>query len=86
MIRTAKREHYNEELFTSKRGDIAATWRVVRQLVPDTNSQDDNCLPIADKVDQLNAYFVNVGKNAFDKSREGIQANYLNQTYTNSHN
>ncbi len=27
MIRTAKRTHYNEE-FTSKRGDIAATWRV----------------------------------------------------------
>ncbi len=84
MIRTAKREHYNKE-FTSKRGDIAATWRVVRQLVPDNNSKDGDCLSIDDKVDQLNTYFANVGKNAFDKSREGIETNYLNQTYTTSH-
>ncbi len=58
----------------------------VSQFAPDSNSKDGDCLPIVDKDDQLNIYFANVGKNAFDKSREGTEANYLNQTSNSSHN
>ncbi len=83
-IRTAKREFYNKE-FISKRGNMAATWRVVRQVQPDGNSKEDDCLPIADKVEQLNTYFANVGKNAFVKSQEGIEAGLINQTHTHRH-
>ncbi len=59
---------------------------MVRQLVPNNNSKNGDCLPIVNKVDQLNTYFANVGKNAFDKSRQGTEANYVNQTYTSSYN
>ncbi len=58
MIRIAKREHYNNE-FINKKGDIAATWRVVHQLVPNSDFKDDACLPIAD-VEQLNTYFAKI--------------------------
>lgn len=59
---------------------------MVRQLVPDSDPKDDACLPIADKVSQFNSYFAKVGKTAFDKSQEGSEANYLNQSYATSGN
>ena len=44
---------------------------MVRQLVPGKPKNND-CLPIAGKIDQLNSYFVNVGKNAFLKSQQDM--------------
>ncbi len=58
---------------------------MVRQFVPNSDFKDDACLPIAD-VDQLNTYFANVGRTAFDKSREGSETEYRNQTYAMSCN
>ena len=70
VISRAKKEYYNTELMDNS-GDVAATWRVVRQLVPGKPKNND-CLPIAGKIDQLNSYFVNVGKNAFLKSQQDM--------------
>ena len=54
-----------------------------------TRSMNSKSLSMASKVDELNEYFVNVGKKAFEKSQQGMGEDSNNeylQTPTISHN
>lgn len=53
-------EFFNNE-FVESNGDTATTWQVIHKL--DLNkSMDSSCLSMANNVEELNNYFVNVGK------------------------
>ena len=86
MIHAARIEFHNNE-FIENNGDIAATWRVIHKLGL-SKSMNSKSLSMASKVDELNEYFVNVGKKAFEKSQQGMGEDTNNiylQTTTISH-
>ncbi len=85
IIHAARTDFYNNK-FIESNGDTAATWRVIRKLNLN-KSKDSICSSMTNKVDDLNDYFVNVGKKAFEKSQQGMtEANDAPQFQTTCHN
>ena len=77
MIHAARIAFHNNA-FIENNGDVAATWRAVNKL-GFAKSKDSMCLSMANKVDELNEYFVDVGRRAFEKSQQGTSGDASNE-------
>ncbi|KAK7074895.1 hypothetical protein SK128_017816, partial [Halocaridina rubra] len=60
--------------------DTAATWKVIRSMIPNeksTSESYENIKELKDKADYFNNYFANVGKNTYEKTQENINSTLL---------
>lgn len=71
-LRQCKSQYYNGKLLEN-RGNTAATWRILKELVPNKNNKD--CVTpideggIENKVEVFNDFFANVGKQTFEDTQ-----------------
>ena len=74
LIKKCKTDYFKDK-FNNCEGDIAATWKVVNDLIPKAKS--DKHLPNFEddlkKAEEFNDFFVNMGKNAYENSQENIE-------------
>ncbi|KAK7073285.1 hypothetical protein SK128_002766 [Halocaridina rubra] len=70
--------------------DTAATWKVIRSMIPNeksTSESYENITELKDKAENFNNYFANVGKNTYEKTQENINSvnmsNCLNDNSSN---
>ncbi len=72
MIRNAEQAFYHEQ-FRNCRGNSAATWKLIRNMIPNikltTNNNTESELEQAEK---FNDHFVNVGKLAFERTQNEL--------------
>lgn len=68
---TKQKAEYHNKKFEENKGNSAAMWDVLRQLVPGTkrNSSLTNNDDTNSKAEDFNNFFTNVGKNMFEKSQ-----------------
>ncbi len=77
LIRQSKTEHYHNQFYACK-GNTAATWRVIKNIVPGKNEKsiNHNFENKEEKAEEFNNFFANIGKKTFKKT----QHNLHNQT------
>ncbi len=70
LISSRKRQYYLENLNIC-RGNTAATWKVIRNIVPNTKSNSISHTPgdALRKAEELNAFFANVGKTTYEETQ-----------------
>ena len=77
-LKRAKSNYYNSK-FQENLGNSSATWKLVRELIPNTTTKthtsDENS---KEKLENFNTFFANVGKNIFEKSQQ--YTNNMSQT------
>ena len=88
LIHTGKNEYFKNKFYECK-GNSRATWQVVKNLVPKVKSNSGG--PIyendAEKAEEFNKFFANVGRESFEKSQENIaDASGLIQTLNDNSN
>ena len=77
-LRNAEQEYYREQ-FHSNRGNSAATWKIIKNIVPNKKSTNNNNFESEnelERAEEFNELFVNVGKRTFEKTQN-------NQNITN---
>ncbi len=67
----AKKEYYNRELNSSK-GNTAAVWRLIREIVPSTKKTSSGSNIDKNKIEEFNHFFASVGREAFEDSPKNI--------------
>ena len=75
LIEKNKKEYYKNQ-FQGSKDNIAATWKIIRNMLPNDkeNSEraDNNDLKV--KVEEFNEFFANIGKKTYEKTQEGAVA------------
>ncbi len=73
LIRHSKTEHYHNQ-FNACKGNTAATWKGIRDIVPGKNEKsiNHNFENKEEKAEKLNNFFANVGKNTFEKTQHNL--------------
>ena len=73
LMYKTKTEYYKKQ-FHNCRGNTAATWKAVRNLVPKNKGKNNvhSCNELNQKVDDFNKFFSSIGKIAYEKSQEGL--------------
>ncbi len=71
MMSAARKEYYNRELNSTK-GNTAAVWRLIREIVPSINKTSNGCNTENNKIEEFNHFFANVGREAFEDSPQNI--------------
>ncbi len=71
MMSAAKKEYYNKEFHSSK-GNTAAVWRLIREVVPSTKKTTNGNNIESSKIEEFNHFFANVGREAFENSQKSI--------------
>ncbi len=71
MMSAARKEYYNKELHSSK-GNTAAVWRLIREVVPNTKKTCNGNNTDSNKIEEFNHFFANVGRKAFEDSPKSI--------------
>ena len=88
LINKQRKQHYLNRLKESK-GNIAATWRIVGDIVPSKKnvSEINFCDNAEQKAEEFNCFFANVGKSAYEETQvELSNENYNNVTNNNTNN
>ena len=70
LIQNAERCYYRNELENCK-GNISATWRLIKNIVPSKKSTRNSCTHgnDQDKANELNEHFVNVGRQTYERTQ-----------------
>ncbi len=72
MLRNAERAFYREQ-FHSCRGNTAATWKLLRNMIPNKKlTSNNNIESELEQAEKFNDLFVNVGKLAFEKTQNEL--------------
>lgn len=82
LITSAKTEYHRQQLQDAK-GNTCKTWKIIKDIVPDrkNNSNGHNFDNMANKANEFNFHFANVGKNTFERTQEflhGESVPYVN--------
>ncbi len=79
MLRNAEQALYHEQFHNCK-GNTAATWKIIRNMVPNNNNNNNNKKLASnnnienelEQAEKSNERFVNVGKLAFDRTQNEL--------------
>ncbi len=71
MMNAARKEYYDRDLNSSK-GNTAAVWRLIREIVPSTKKTSSGSNIDNNKIEEFNHFFANVGREAFEDSQKNI--------------
>lgn len=76
IIENNKNKYFKEQ-FRKCEGDLKATWRVTKSIIPDSkrNVEELDDDEVRNRVEKFNDFFANIGKKTFEKSQENIQIN-----------
>ncbi len=76
MLRNAEQAFYREQ-FHNCRGNTAATWKIIRTMVPSKKQTNNNNVESElEQAENFNELFVNVGKLAFDKTQNELNSEH----------
>ncbi|KAK7081970.1 Endoribonuclease Dicer, partial [Halocaridina rubra] len=76
LINVSKKDFYKKQ-FNDPRYDTAASWKVIRGMIPNektTSESSEYITELKDKADYFNNYFANVGKNTYEKTQEDVNS------------
>ncbi len=84
LIRNAEQQYYREQLINNK-GKIAATWKIIKNIVP--NKKSTNNINIErenelERAEQFNELFFAVGKRTFEKTQNNLNDMNINHDNT----
>lgn len=76
LLHKYKSEYFNQKLENAK-GNTAATWKTVRQLIPATTNKVSPLLTgngesLEQKANKFNNFFANIGKQTFENSQHNL--------------
>ncbi len=73
LIRQSKTKHYHNQ-FNACKGNTAATWKVIRGIVPGKNEKfiNHNFENTKEKAEEFHNFFANVVKNTFEKTQHNL--------------
>lgn len=85
LINNAKTQHFHTKLL-SCRGNTAATWKVIRDIVPNKKVKSTVCNfdNIETKAEEFNNFFANIGKTTNERAQNSLRND--NQALLDHHN
>ena len=71
LLKTAKRQYYQGK-FQDSRGDTAATWKLIKDIIPNNNNKSNSLdsINLKEKAEEFNEYFANVGKKTYEETQQ----------------
>ena len=96
LLHESKSQYYNKAL-EENRGNTAATWRILKELLPESKNTSSIAQSFdvdmkSQKAEEYNKFFASVGENTFKKSQEhvtninetphSVDPNILNSNFT----
>ena len=83
MLRNAEQQYYREQ-FLDNRGNSAATWKIIKNIVPNKKSTNINFEREneLERAEEFNKLFVDVGKRTFEKTQINLNDMTLNHDNT----
>ncbi len=80
----ARKEYYNKE-FHSPKGNTAAVWRLIREVVPNTKKISNGNNIDSNKMEEFNHFFAKVGRKAFEDSPKSFKPESAKNTIQFNH-
>lgn len=91
LISESKSEYYRSK-FNETKGDIAKTWKTIREIIPSCKSNASGCNfdNEINKANEFNKHFANVGRNVYEKTQDMLHGenvtHFSNTNVTNDCN